>query len=200
MKVTFFAPSVVGYVGYPDALYVRGLAQALGMRGHIVRVVEPRQNRAFARTLRDVGSVAARQFHTDFTGFQHHTFEPRTGGQLLEWVTRELALLDAAVVVAGLDDELCRWVANVSPPGLQRCYLTFQPDDLTAVVAERLELRLFDAVLASAQPAAELPWRMIFRTLAPADVAAGLTFRATDTWENEAQAADALLAALLPPN
>jgi hypothetical protein len=196
VKITFFAPTVVGYIAYPDALYVRGLAQALGERGHSVRVVEPRQNHAFASTLRAVGAAAARQFHADFTGFQHHTFEPSTGGRLLEWVTREVALIDAAVVVEGLDDELTRWLANVSRPGLQRAYWTLHPDALTDELAVRLQLTLFDAVLAPSEPAADLPWRRVCRTVAAADESRGLTELATERWTDNSTAVDALLVAV----
>jgi hypothetical protein len=196
VKVTFFAPSVVGYSDYPDALFVRGLAQALGERNHIVRVVEPRQNHAFARTIRCAGSHAARQFYSDFTAFQHHTYEPRTGGRLLEWATRELALIDAAIVIAGSDDELCRWVANIARSGLRRYYLTFEPDTLTPEVVRRLELRLYDAVLAPRQPAVDLPWRMVRRTLAQADVSAGLATDINDAWVGTEEAAATLLTAL----
>jgi hypothetical protein len=196
VKITFVAPTVVGYVAFPDALYVRGLAQALGERGHIVRVVEPRQNHAFASTLRAVGGAAARQFHADFTGFQHHTFEPSTGGRLLEWVTRELALIDAAIVVDGLDDELTRWFANVTRPGLQRAYLTLQPDTLSDALAAKLELALFDVILAPEEPATALPWRRVQRTVAPADVANGIAEQATETWVDNASAVATLLAAL----
>lgn len=194
MKLTFFAPTVVGYIAYPDALYVRGLAQALGDHGHIVRVVEPRQNHAFTSTLRAVGSAAARQFHADFTGFQHHTFEPSTGGRLLEWVTRELALIDAAIAVDGLDDELTRWLANVTRPGLQRAYWTLHPETLTDNLAQRLQLALFDMVLAPRQPVADVPWRPIQRTIAPADVSNGLAELVSDAWVDGATAVDALLA------
>jgi hypothetical protein len=195
VKITFVAPTVVGYVAYPDALYVRGLAQALGERGHIVRVVEPRQNHAYASTLRAIGSAAARQFHADFTGFQHHTFEPRTGGRLLEWVTRELALIDVAVVVEGLDEELTLWFANVTRPGLHRAYLTLHPESLTGTLATHLQLAQFDMILAPQRPAACLPWRSIRRTLAPTDVSNGLAELAADDWVDNATAVDALLGA-----
>lgn len=196
MKITFIAPTVVGYIAYPDALYVRGLAQALGESGHIVRVVEPRQNHAFASTLRAVGSTAARQFHADFTGFQHHTFEPSTGGRLLEWVTRELALIDAAIVVDGLDDELTRWFANVTRPGLQRAYLALHPEKLSDALAVRLQLALFDLILAPQQPVADLTWRRMYRTVARADMSNGLAEQAADDWVDNAAAVAALLAAL----
>ena len=120
----------------------------MSLRGNEVRIVEERQNAAFARTLRAVGAVASRHFYDEFRTIQHHTYEPRSGASLLEWVTRELALIDVAVAVAGIESELCRWLANVSQEGLARAYLTFDPDSLTDDVVAALELERFDLILA----------------------------------------------------
>lgn len=169
MKFTFFAGSVVGYVQNPTAIYTRGLAHGLSLRGNEIRVVEERQNAAFARTLRAVGSVAARHVHDKFRTFQHHTYEARRGGQLLEWVTREMALIDAAVAVAGLDPELCRWLANVDRDGLVRAYLTFEPETLTDDAAAALELEKFDLILAPSKPVAAIAWQPIELAVAAQD-------------------------------
>jgi hypothetical protein len=93
--------------------------------------------------------------------FQHHTYEPRSGAPLLEWVTRELSLIDVAVAVAGLEPELCRWLANVSREELIRAYLTFEPERLTDDAVAALELEQFDLILAPRQPAATIAWRPI---------------------------------------
>ena len=169
MKLTFFAGSVVGYVGNPTAIYTRGLAHGLSLRGNEIRVVEERQNRAFSATLRAVGSGAARHFHESFRTFQHHTYEPRRGAQLLEWVTRELALIDVAVAVAGIEAELCRWLANVSRDGLVRAYLTFAPDEMTDEAVASLELDKYDLILAPSQPAAAIAWQQIEPAVAGQD-------------------------------
>jgi hypothetical protein len=175
MKVTFFAESVVGYVENPTAIYTRGLAHGLSLRGNEVRIVEERQNAAFARTLRTAGSAAARHFHDAFRLFQHHTYEPRRGAPLLEWVTRELSLIDVAVAVSGIEPELCRWLANVSREGLVRAYMTFDPDRLTDEVVVSLEIERFDIVLAPRQPAARIAWRPIVPGIATDDHVAAIT-------------------------
>jgi hypothetical protein len=169
MKVTFFAESVVGYVGNPAAIYTRGIAHGLSLRGNEIRIVEERQNAVFARTLRTAGAVASRHFYDEFRTIQHHTYEPRSGAALLEWVTRELALIDVAVAVAGIEPELCRWLANVSQEGLTRAYLTFDPESLTDDVVAALELDRFDLILATGQPAADIAWRPIVTTVAAQD-------------------------------
>jgi hypothetical protein len=168
--------SVVGYVENPAAILTRGLAHGLALRGNDVRIVEERQNHAFARTLRTVGSGAARHFHDAFTLFQHHTFERRSGAPLLEWVSREIALIDAAVAVSGLGDELCQWIANVTREELVRAYLTWDAAELTRPEMERLGINDFDLLLAPTLPDdISMPWRQISKTVADADRKAGLT-------------------------
>lgn len=169
MKFTFFTGTVVGYVENPTAIFTRGLAHGLSLRGNEVRVVEKRQNAAYARTLRAVGSGAARHVHDAFRTFQHHTYDARSGAQLLEWVTREMALIDVAVAVAGIEAELCRWLANVERSGLVRAYLTFEPETLTDDVAAALELEKFDVILATGQPAGDLAWQLIAPAVASQD-------------------------------
>lgn len=169
MKVTFFVGSVVGYVENPSAILTRGLAHGLSLRGNEVRVVEERQNREFAKTLRVAGAGASRHFYESFRMFQHHTYEPRSGAPLLEWVTRELALIDVAVVVDGAGPELCRWIANVSQEGLTRAFLTFQPERLTQDVVTALELGSFEIVLSPAEPSASIVWRQVAGAIAGPD-------------------------------
>lgn len=169
MKITFFVESVVGFVENPAAITTRGLAHGLSLRGNEVRIVEERQNAAFSRTLRVARAEASRHFYDNFRTIQHHTFEPRSGAALLEWITRELALIDVAVAVEGVNDELCRWLANVSQPGLTRAYLTFDPEALTDEVVESLQLGMFELILAPSAPAAEIAWRQISPTVAGHD-------------------------------
>jgi hypothetical protein len=171
LKVTFFTGSVVGYAENPSALPTRGLAHGLALRGNDIRIVEARQNQAFVRTLREHGSEPSRHFHNHFDTIQFATYEPRSGAPLLEWTTREVALIDIAVAVAGLDDELCQWIANISRDGLTRAYLTWDPATLTDAEATRLQLDRFDVIVAPSQPAAEIPWLRVPSTLAAADAA-----------------------------
>jgi hypothetical protein len=175
LKVTFFAGSVVGYYENPAALLTRGLAHGLALRGNDVRIVEERQNPAFSRTLRAVGAEAVRHFHQAFPLMQHHTYDPRTGAPLLEWVTREIALLDLAVVVDDVGDELCRWLANVSRRDLTRAYLAWDPGLLTSERVSYLELERFDLLLApTAAETVSIPWRSVTPALAQRDIEAGL--------------------------
>jgi hypothetical protein len=169
LKITLFPGSIVGYAAYPEAVLTRGLAHGLAERGHDVRVVEERQNELLKRTLLEIGSEPSRHFHDHFKTVQYHTYEPRTGAQLLEWVTRELALIDVSVAVDGVEQELCRWLGNVNRAGLLRAFLTFDPDSLDDRRAAELDIDKYDVVIAPSRPAADLPWAELPPALAPQD-------------------------------
>jgi hypothetical protein len=173
VKYTFFTASVVGYVGHPEALFTRSLADALATRGDDVRVVEPRQNKHYVRTLKIERAPAARAMFEAFPNVQHHTFEMRRGPRLFEWLAREIALLDVAIAVDGIDDELVRWLANLNQPNLIRIFQTYRPESLSAARAAELELELFSSVVASSAPASGQAWSLVRPSVAPADAAAG---------------------------
>ncbi len=132
MRFTFFAPTVVGYLSWPPALHVRGLADALADEGHEVRVLEPRNNRLFTESLRGAGSEPARHFYLNFSRLQMHTYEPRFGTALLEWTARELALIDAAFVVSGVEPDVLRTIASTSRSGLVKVLLRAPGDNTVA--------------------------------------------------------------------
>jgi hypothetical protein len=169
VRITFLPGSVVGYVSYPEALFTRGLADGLVERGHDVRIVEERQNDILKRTLIEVGAEPSRHFHQQYPKLRYHTFEPRTGAPLLEWVIGELSLVDVAVAVEGIGNELCRWIANLTSTELIRAYMTFRPEALTDEVATSLELEKYDVILSPSRPAAQLPWSAIPPVLAGKD-------------------------------
>lgn len=172
-RITFFCGSVIGYRGDPAALPTRALADALGRRGHIVRLTEERMNAAFTQTLREVGGDAVRTIHDTFPHMQMHAWETRQGAQLLEWLTRELALVDVAVVVDGAGELLTEWVAMIERRGLVRVYLHWESEALSSERAAALHLDRFDLVLSAADGA--LPY-----ALAPQDIAAGITMPDVD--------------------
>lgn len=169
MKVTFFAGSVVGYIDHPEALLTRGLAHGLALRGNDIRIVEERQNEILKRTLLEVGAEPSRHFHQHFGNLQYHTFEPRTGAPLLEWVTRELALIDVGVAVDGAGQELVRWLGNVTREGLIRAFLTYAPEALTEARVAELEIEKYDVVIAPSKPQADVPWTQLPPAIAPPD-------------------------------
>ena len=200
MKLTFFAGSVIGYVGHPEALFTRSLATALATRGDDVRVAEARKNEHYVRTLETDRAPAARAMFESFPQVQHHTFDMRRGPRLFEWLAREIALLDVAVAVDGVDDELVRWLANLNQPGLIRIFQTYRPATLDAIRADRLELGLFNAVAAPAALANGRSWSLVRPSVARSDRDAGRLQHIDHAFVNElvapALSADDLLFAV----
>ncbi len=169
LKITFFVNSIIGYVGNPAALYTRALANGLAVLGNDIRVVEERQNEPLARTLRATGAAASRHVYERFPLLRYSTYEQRSGGPLLEWLTREVSLIDVAVAVQGVDTELARWVANISREGLTRAFLAWDPDSIDEARASELELEKYDLLLSPA-PVAGLPCLDVRPALAEQDL------------------------------
>lgn len=132
-------------------------------------MLEERRNPALRRTLEAVGATASRLAFEKFPGIMIHSFEPRTGPALMEWVIRELSSSDLAIAIDGLPVELARWIANLDHAVLTRAFVTYRPETLTAERASELELERYDFVLASGPPVAELAWSEITPVLAPQD-------------------------------
>jgi hypothetical protein len=180
MRVSIFTASAIGYVDNPEALYARGLAWGLAERGHTVRMLEERRNPALLRTLELAGPAASRHVFERFPAVLIHSFEPRRGGRLMEWVARELSLCDLALAVHGLPVELARWIANLDHANLTRAFVTYRPESLSVVEATELELERFDLLFAAGPPPSSLSWEPLWRGLAPQDAALALAANATD--------------------
>ena len=185
MKFTFFAGSIIGYIGHPEALFTRSLADALVARGNDVRLAEARQNEHYVRTLEIDRAPAARAMFESFPTVQYHSFDMRRGPRLFEWLAREIALIDVAVAVDGVDDELVRWLANLNQPRLTRIFQTYRPAKLDTDRADSLELGLFNAVAATDAPPDGRPWSLVRPSVARADIDAGRLRHIGDGFVNE---------------
>ncbi|MEZ4522362.1 MAG: hypothetical protein R3A46_12070 [Thermomicrobiales bacterium] len=170
-RIAIFTASAIGYVDYPEALYARSLAWGLHERGHTVRMLEERRNPTLRRTLEAVGSGASRHIYEAFPGVLIHSFEPRSGAPLMEWIARELSLVDLAIAIDGLPDEVARWIANLDHRDLTRAFLTYRPDDLTDERAGELELERYDRIFATSQPVASVRWEPLKISIAEQDAA-----------------------------
>ena len=169
-RVAIFSESAIGYVHNPEALYARAIAWGFHQQGRHVRMLEERRNAALRRTLESVGSAASRHAFEAFPGILIHSFEPRSGASLMEWVSRELSLVDLAIAIDGAGEELTRWIANLDHRTLTRIFVTYRPNELTGERAGQLELERFDAVFASSEPAAGIKWLAVGRSITEQDL------------------------------
>ncbi len=167
--MAIFSASAIGYVDNPEALYARAIGWGLHERGHHVRMLEERRNPMLRKTLETVGSDASRAVFEKFPGVLVHGFEPRRGAPLMEWLARELSLVDLAIVVDGLPTEVARWIANLDHRALHRAFVTYRPEELTDERAAEIELERFDTVFSTSAPAASTPWVEIQKSIAPQD-------------------------------
>ena len=138
--------------------------------GYAVRMLEERRNATLKRTLETVGSNASRHVYSSFPEILIHSFEPRTGALLMEWLARELSVSDYAIVVNGVPVELARWVANLDHKSLGRAYVTYRPEEMTDDRRSELELDLYDGIFATSAPPASIDWRRIERAIASRDL------------------------------
>lgn len=154
----------------PEALYARAIAWGFHQQGRHVRMLEERRNAALRRTLESVGGAASRHAFEAFPGILMHSFEPRSGASLMEWVARELSLVDLAIAIDGAGEELTRWIANLDHSTLTRIFVTYRPNELSKERVGQLELARFDAVFAPSEPAARIEWRPVGRSIAQQDL------------------------------
>lgn len=87
----------------------------------------------------------------------------------MEWLARELSLVDLAIVVDGAPVDVVRWIANLDHQELSRVFLTYQPETLTDHRATELEISRYDAVYSTSTPQAAIDWLPIGFSIAPQD-------------------------------
>lgn len=75
--------------------------RALVARGHEVIFLEERRNRPTLALLRDRGASALRAFSAHAPDVRYRTYELPTGVELTLWLSRELATVDAVILLEG---------------------------------------------------------------------------------------------------
>jgi len=135
-------------------------------------MLEERRNPVLRKTLEVAGSAASRAVYDNFPGILVHGFEPRRGAPLMEWLARELSLVDLAIAIDGLPTEVARWIANLDHRSLRRVYVTYRPERLTEERAAEIELERYDATFATSAPEASRPWIQIHKSIAEQDIQA----------------------------
>jgi hypothetical protein len=115
----FFPGSVLSDFENPPALLYREMARCIVDLGDEARFYEERGNPWLRNMLTQRGARG-------FLDFQHHhpavdyvTFDPRTGADLADWLTRVLATVDIVLVDAVAPRDIARWVAELTRPHLQ---------------------------------------------------------------------------------
>lgn len=123
LRWAIFSTSVVSAIDNPDAYLWRALGTRLRQMGHEAIFFEPRGNDAVRALLHRSGSAALTEFRVRHADIEYRTFEPRTGADLVEWMTRTLATVDVAVIQASAAAELVKWLAKLTRPHLRTFYV-----------------------------------------------------------------------------
>ncbi len=129
----------------------RQLGRLLAQHNQEVLFLEERGNPLTVAALRRHGAAAFRQLAMDWPELRYHTVERRFGADLVEWLGRTLATADIALVELGTDEELTRWVGQLTRPHLHTVLVDLLPDAAElARLRQRIEPESFTAVVCHA--------------------------------------------------
>lgn len=119
-RLLVFGQSIRSDFDNPEALTWRALMRSLTHAGHEVIFIEPRRGASLTSLLRHRGSAPLRQFADRFPDIQYRTLDLPRRRELEVWLTRELALIDAVVVLDDASPEIRTIVDDYAEPGLIR--------------------------------------------------------------------------------
>ncbi len=164
LRFAIFGTSVVSDYGNPLATTVRAIMRALMARGHEVTFLEERRNQPTLALLRDRGAAPLRAFATHAPDLRYRTYQLPAGAELTLWLSRELATVDAVILLEGTPPPICALLSGRPARHLVRIsHMTAQgtllpdPDLVIAPVgssSERSVLPFGPAVLPVPDPAA----------------------------------------------
>jgi hypothetical protein len=164
LRFAIFGTSVVSDYGNPLATTVRAIMRALMARGHEVTFLEERRNQPTLALLRDRGAAPLRAFATHAPDLRYRTYQLLAGAELTLWLSRELATVDAVILLEGTPPPICALLSGRPARHLVRiAQMTAQgtllpdPDLVIAPVgsnSDRLAVPFGPAVLPVPDPAA----------------------------------------------
>jgi hypothetical protein len=143
-----FVRSLVAAEEHPPTQVFRLLGRFLAQHNQEAVFLEERGNPLTVTALRCRGAGAYRELSADWPELRYHTVERRFGADLVEWLGRTLATADIALVELGIDEELTRWVGQLTRPHLHTILVDLIPDDpLLEQLRSRIDPATFTAVI-----------------------------------------------------
>ena len=119
-RLMVFGESIRSDMDNPQATTWRSIMRSLTRSGHEVVFIEPRRSDSLTQLLRHRGSAPLRQFGEVYPDLQYRTLDLPRGRELSLWLARELALVDAVVVLDNASSEIKALVAAYDEPRLVR--------------------------------------------------------------------------------
>ncbi len=115
-----FGESIRSDIDNPLATTWRAIMRALTRAGHEVVFIEPRRSDSLTHLLRHRGSAPLRQFADIYRDVQYRTLDLPHSRELRIWLARELALVDAVIVLDNASDEIRALISDYDEPRLLR--------------------------------------------------------------------------------
>ena len=120
LRVAVFGESVVSDWENPAATSWRALLRALTAAGHDVTFFERRRNRATVELLQARGAGPLRSFAARYPDVRYRTYDLPRGLERSVWFGREMATLDAVIVLDLAPPEIIEEIQGYSTPKLLR--------------------------------------------------------------------------------
>lgn len=145
LRIAVFGESVVSDWENPAATSWRALLRALTAAGHEAVFFEQRRNRATVELLRARGSNPLRAFGLHYPDVRYRTYDLPRGLERSVWFGREVATLDAVIVLDTAPPEIGEELRGYTTPRLVRVWQHTGQSGAADVVDQGR----FDLVLAS---------------------------------------------------
>jgi hypothetical protein len=129
LRFVFFGESVVSDWGNPAAATVRAVMRGLMAAGHEAVFLEERRNRATVELLRARGAKALRAFGERYGDVHYRTYELPTGLERTVWFVRQVATVDAVVILDGTPEGVFEEVARLDTRHLTRVYWSAKSEE-----------------------------------------------------------------------
>jgi hypothetical protein len=102
----------------PPATLYRAMATRIRDIGDEARFYEERGNPWLRNLLTQRGAREFLEFQREHPAIDYVTFEPRTGQDLADWLTRVLATVDIVLVDPAAPRDIVRWIGELTRPNL----------------------------------------------------------------------------------
>jgi hypothetical protein len=135
-----FPNSIVSDYENQEAHLYRAMARHIAALQDEARFYEERANPWLRNMLTREGAASFLDFQRHHPEVDYTTYDPRTGAELADWLTRVLATVDIVVVDSSAPSEMVRWIGELTRPRLHTFLLDPRGEDPSRLESmERIE-------------------------------------------------------------
>jgi hypothetical protein len=141
----FFPNSIVSAHENQGAHLYRAMAKQIAAIEDEARFYEERANPWLRNMLMSEGAASFLAFQEEYPEIDYTTYDPRTGADLADWLTRVLATVDIAVIDTSAPQDIMRWIGELTRPHLHTFLI--DPSGRRAEDLDRIErVELFTGI------------------------------------------------------